>query len=435
MKQKILIVSIAAMAAPWSLAMADTLDDAQSLMQAGKPAQAYEMLAPALTEHGQDGKYLYAAAVAALDGGKPEAAIPLFEQTLQLDPENGGALIDLGRAHFALGHAAEAKARFQAALKLAPPATVTVVINKYLAALAEQERALAPVFRAFVEGGFGHDNNINNATSQSQVAVPLFGNALLTLNPTSVSTRASYSVVAAGAEAIKPLDNRTAAYAAVSITARNYSGHGNFDNLAPELRGGIMFAEGRNFFRIGAFGSQYRLDGNHNRDTLGINGDWYYVASPKDRAGLFAQYADYRYKDVLATENFEQSLLGGSWSHRYNEATEISAALFNARESASRRIDGDKDTWAGRLNLQHTVSEKILISGGLGYQESSYERQNPLFLATRHDRQHDVSLSATYRFDKDWSLRGQWAHIDNRSNIALNKFDRNDISFVVRRDF
>lgn len=428
----ILALGLLGLAGP---ALAGPMDDARRLMQGGQPEHAYRLLAPDLAAHGQEVDYLYTAAVAAFDAGHPEAAVPLFEAVIRLDPEHGGALLDLGRARLALGLRGQARQAFEAAVRLGPPPAAARVLDKYLAALDEQERALAPTFHAFAEIGLGYDDNINNATAQSQVAVPLFGNALMTLNPSSVGTAAGYSVVTIGADAVKPLDGALGLYGAATLSARNHDSHSEFDSLAPELRGGILFAEGRHFFRAGVFGSQYYLGGRRNREVLGANADWYYVVTPQDRAGVFAQYADYRYADALANEDFQQSLLGGSWSHRLTEATEFSAAFFAAQESAPRRVDGDKDLWAVRATVQHKLSEALQVFGGIGYQESRYDKRNVLFMLTRSDEQYDVNAGVSYRIDQDWSLRGQWTYIDSHSNIALNRFDRNDISFVVRRDF
>lgn len=76
------------LAAASTAAFAGTpLDEARVLMKAGKPSQAYSLLAPGTASAAKDADYLYTTAVAALDAGQAEQAIPLFEAALRLDPE------------------------------------------------------------------------------------------------------------------------------------------------------------------------------------------------------------------------------------------------------------------------------------------------------------------------------------------------------------
>lgn len=415
--------------------LANDLDEAKKLMQAGKPAQAYEQLSLNTGLHQQDADYLYTAAVAALDSGNASASIPLFEQVIKLDPDNAGAHLDLGRAYFQLGKRDEARHEFEIAQGQNPPTAARMVIDRHLSALNEQENNLSGQHHAFIEGGLGFDDNINNATGSSQVAVPLFGNALMTLNSTSVKTRSSYVTVTGGVDGIKPLNMNTALYGAATLGMRSNFGHSTFDGMAPDLRGGVIYGKNNHFLRGGVFANQYYLKGQHNRDVMGVNGDWTYVMDSRNRIGVFGQYGEYRFAPALVNENFKQSLLGGSWAHTFTPGSQLSLAVYGGSESAANRLDGNKDIWATRLNVEHKLNEKITLSGGVGYQEGRYRKLNILFLVNRMDKQFDLNAGLNYRLDQDWTVRGQYTHLNNHSNVALNTTSRNDISVVVRRDF
>lgn len=415
--------------------LADELSDAKQLMQAGNPAQAYRQLSANLGSHQQDADYLYTAAVAALDSGDANAAAPLFEQVIKLDPDNAGARLDLGRANFQLGRRDAARRELQFARNQNPPASAALVIDRYLSALDEQDKALSGQYHAFLEGGLGYDDNVNNATASSQIAVPLFGNALMTLNPTSVRTRSGYATVAGGVNGVKPLDDHTALYGAATLGMRGNFSNSTFDGITPDLRGGVIYGRDNHFLRGGAFANQYYLKGQHNRDVIGLNGDWYYVLDDHNRIGVFGQYSEYRFATAIANENFNQSLLGGSWAHTFAPGSQLSLALYGGSERAPSRLDGNKDIWAVRLSGEHKLDERLSLTGGVGYQDGRYKKRNVLFLVNRADQQFDLSAGVNYRLDQDWTVRGQYSYFNNRSNVALNNTSRNDLSVVVRREF
>lgn len=106
-------------------ALASDLEDAQKLMQAGNPAQAYEQLSLNVGLHQTDVEYLYTTAVAAIDSGSTTAAIPLFEQVIKLEPDHAGAHLDLGRAYFHVGKRDEARREFNIAQDQSPPAAAS----------------------------------------------------------------------------------------------------------------------------------------------------------------------------------------------------------------------------------------------------------------------------------------------------------------------
>ena len=68
-------------------------------------------------------------------------------------------------------------------------------------------------------------------------------------------------------------------------------------------------------------------------------------------------------------------------------------------------------------------------------QRSHYERNNPLFLATRNDLQHDFIAGVVWQFADRWSLRPQVTYTTNRSPVPVNQFQRYDYSLTLRREF
>ena len=73
--------------------------------------------------------------------------------------------------------------------------------------------------------------------------------------------------------------------------------------------------------------------------------------------------------------------------------------------------------------------------GRAAFEARRYGGEEAIFLKTRHDRQLDISLGATWRFAREWSLTPRATYIKNRSNIELNAYERTIVSLTLRRDF
>ena len=80
-------------------------------------------------------------------------------------------------------------------------------------------------------------------------------------------------------------------------------------------------------------------------------------------------------------------------------------------------------------------SEDVDLFAVASNQRGHYARINAAFLALRADDQNDLIVGANWRFAKDWTFKPQWVHSRNKSNIDLYSYERDEVSFTVRRDF
>lgn len=432
-----IIISLSA-----SLSMADELSDAKSLMSAGKPADAYTKLLPGITDHSNDGDYLYTAAVSAFDSQKFKEAIPLLLQSIQLSPDNFGARVDLGIAYFNMGEREKARAELDFVKAQNPPARILYVANRYLSAIREQQAALSSKLNAHIDLGAGFNDNINSATGQQQIAIPVFGNALMNLNNSSVKKSASYGMASVGINAIQPLSFNAAFFEDITLSAKNYFNGTGFNSLSPDIRGGIVLNSQSDFFRVSAFANRHALHNIVARESVGASADWYHLLDESNKIGLFAQSANYRFFDTAQTatpsmpnENFVQTLYAATWLHTVNERMNLSFATILGHEAAPNRIDGNKDTTGARFSASRLLSEVTSVSGNVGYQQGRYRATNPLFLTIRSDEQFDADVGVTYNIQKNIALRYQLSVVKNKSNIALNQSTTKDASVFIRYMF
>lgn len=111
--------------------------------------QARAPAAPSTAIDG-DARSLNARAIALINGGRPEAAIPLLEHALVLQPRDAEMLGNLGYAYMLVGEHARARSHFVAALDLSPTRSATWLnLGQTYAELGRQDAALDAVMKGY----------------------------------------------------------------------------------------------------------------------------------------------------------------------------------------------------------------------------------------------------------------------------------------------
>jgi outer membrane protein len=417
------------------------LGRAEALMKEGKAAEAYTLLEPFEFEQSGNVKFDYLLGIAALDSGKPDKATIAFERVLAVDPNFAGARIDMGRAYYQLGDFTRAKTEFETVLTQNPPPAARATIDNYLVAIEKQQSATKTKATGYLEVGFGHDSNVNYATSESQIAVPALGNLIFTLNPTGVKAPSYYLGSAFGGEINHQFSPTLGLYAGADVRSRDNTSQRDFNSISTDGRAGVALGEGANVVRLGILAGNYELNGRTNRDTSGVNAEWRHLLNPANQLSAFGQYAHFRFEPTISVNNFDQSTYGANWLHVASDGKGlVSASLFAGDERAPLRADGGKRFNGLRLGGQMQINEKTEFFAGLGAQFSKYELANAAFSSstesvTRDDKQYDANLGINWHYDKLWTLRPQVSYIRNNSNIVIYQFDRTDVSITIRRDF
>ncbi len=421
-----------------SLGAEPDLAKAEALMRAGKPAEAYALLAPFEDKYAGDPRYDYVLGIAALDSGRPDRATLVFERVLAVSPNFAGARLDMARAYFQLGDMARARTEFDTLLAQSPPEAARVTILNYLAEIARREEAKLTVRTAYVEATFGRDSNVNNSTSQTQVTVPALGNLVFALDPTNVKRADDYWLFAAGADITHEFRPGWAVFGGVSGRYRQNSSEDQFDYKSADIRGGIAMVGEANIVRATVSGEDYYLDHQPNRNSLGFGLDWRHVLDQENHINVFGQSTRFRYEQSdLTINNFDLYIAGVGWMRLFRDGRSLLSAtlIFGREDAVNDRADGNKDILGARLGGQLNLRDNVDIFASVGYQKGKYDKQNAAFQATRDDKQTDAVLGLSWRIDNAWSLRPQILYVRNDSNIPIYGYKRTDISITLRRDF
>lgn len=430
-------------------AKAKLLADAESLMRANRPGEAYDLLQSHEFERSGEIRFDYLLGISALDSGKPDKATLAFERVLAVDPNFAGARLDMARAYFQMGDLVRARTEFDAVMKQDPPPAARITIEKYLAAIGERENAQKTSFHGYLEAIAGHDSNVNSATSQAHVPVPAFGNLVFTLDSTSQKTPDNYATGAGGLDFNRMLTPKLGIFAGADGKMRRYAQHNAFAYLDLAMQAGASYNHEGEIFRLGWAGSHYRLGSRYsaNRNGNGITADWMHPVGESDRFTAFTQYSQNRFvASSLKVQDFDFFLLGGNWLHLLDDGKyALYGSVYGGRESGvapvsalnpgGGRPDGDKSLAGIRGGAQLTLSDKWECFTSIGAQSGKYNKENLAFLVNRSDTTMDWSAGLSWRPFKDWIVRPQLSWSRNNSNISIYSYNRTDLSVAVRWNY
>lgn len=456
---RLFLLTVSLLGASLAGAADDILSKAEALLREGRAKEAYQLLAPQEFELAGDLRYDYLLGIAALDGGKPDKATLAFERVLMMDANFAGARLDLGRAYFALGDLPRARTELEVVLAQDPPPEARRAAEAYLAAVAQKESAKKTVLTGYMEGVFGHDNNIttvsNDFTGGVQTA---YGIAGMLPTGNSIPRWGNFAGANAGVDFNHQVEEGLNLYAGLDGKRRQYLGDQNnnlFDTQSVDVRGGVILAlTPSDSLKVGLAYQRYFQEGAllgtaNDRHTTGVSGEWRHVLGERDSLGLSGAYnlqrneAQLDSATGLSTSDINQTILGGNWLHLYGGQGNplIFASVTYGRDDARlKRANGtsvSKDYYGGRLYGQYSLLENADVFAGVGYQWRNDKSLNARSTVTDYgkDELMDVSLGVNWRPVTNVTVRPQLVYTRNASNIALYAFTRMEPSVTVRYDF
>src|SRR3954462_13656411 len=175
---------------------ADALTDrAKRLLDQKKGQEAYELLLPQEGARAGNPEFDYLLGIAALEVGENERAVFALERVLAVQPNNHLARAEIARAYLEMGERDAARKEFETVRRQPIPEDAKVTIDRFLSAIAASDITQVT---GFVELGIGHDTNVNSATSTSQIALPVLGGIIATLNQNAQRRSDNFGALSGG---------------------------------------------------------------------------------------------------------------------------------------------------------------------------------------------------------------------------------------------
>ncbi len=421
---------------------AGTAQDAELLLKQGKPAQAMALLDNDLPANAGNVHYNYLLGIASLDAGKPGNAAFAFERALALDPQQPLVRAELARALIELTDFEAARQELAQVRGMAVPADVAPRVATLLAALdkviADQALAASRPQRSwagYVEFEAGYDSNINTATNATSVFVPAL-NLPGSLSGFATARSSTLAGVNGGVSGIMNVADNLDVYGSLDLKARYQLQESDFSLASLAAGAGVRLTRGNDQYSAGLTSFTYYIGSYRNTDQLGIYGQWQRVLSVHDTIGVFGQFVkvDQPLAPVLNTNLY---LLGATWTHAYQAlgAPVVSVVAFVGKdEDRNNNPLASRTFFGAKVGGEYRYGAVKLFSS-LALQQSRYGGTDPFFLVKREDTRTDLTLGASYKPERNWTLTSQFIYTRNNSKVAFSDFERKQLLFTARRDF
>lgn len=414
------------------------LQDAANLIKSGKAEEAYALLAPQQSERAGDPDYDYLLGLAALDSGKPNEAIFALERVLAVKPNHLQARAEIARAYLAVGEKAAAKQEFETVQSQNPPKEVNATIQRFLDAINQGQGGKATMLSGYLEAAVGHDSNVNSATGSNQVAIPIFGGVIATLNANGVQTGDTFGNVAGGANVRHALNSEWSIFGGANVNQRINSKQTIFNTRGLDGNVGLGYTTAENSYSAALQLQGFDVDNKRYRDGTGATLQWQHDLGNSSQTNTYLQYTALKYpgQEVRDANRYVlgaayASVLGGSY------APAVYAGLYGGEEKEKQSgvpYLGHK-LYGLRTGGEMNIYADTKLFGSISAESRRYGGDDPIFLVTRKDTQADVKVGVNYVMDKLWTLTPLLSYTKNRSNIIINDYKRSMFSIGLRRDF
>ena len=416
------------------------LQGADALIKAGKPGEAYALLAPYQSERAGDPDYDYLLGIAALDSGKPNEAIFALERVLAVNPNHLQARAEIARAYFATGEKTASQQEFETVQKQNPPKEVNATIQKYLDAIEQSRTGERTMVKGYVDVAVGSDSNVNSATASNQIAIPAFGGAIATLSANGVKLGDTFTSGSAGFNVRHTLSPEWSVFGGANFNQRLNSSKANsiFDTGGLDGNLGANLTKGDNSYSAALQLQNFDVNNNLFRAASGLTAQWLRNLSSNSQISTYFQYTDLHYpgQDVRDAQRY---IVGVAYARALGgEYTPVVYVGGYAGDEKERRANvpylGHKP-YGLRAGGEMKINPKSTLFGSASVEQRDYGGQDPLFMVGRRDTQTDLRVGISYVFAKQWTVTPQFGYTSNNSNIVINHYDRTVLSVGLRRDF
>lgn len=434
---RVLMALVLMLAASLAVAEDQTLSKASALIKSNDFESAYQLLEPLEAERAGDQDFDYLFGIAAIDSGNVTRGVFALERVLALNPDNAQARAEIARAYYQLGENETAKMEFQNVLNQQPPENAKQTINRFLSAI-DKNLGLSTRYAAFLDFGFGHDSNVNSATSSSAVAVPFFGGAIFNLNNTAQESSSRFVSASGGASFSYPVSKDFSLFGSVVGYKKMNWSQEEFDTDSMDFNVGGQFKKGPDAYTLSAQDGSYYVNSTKFRHAYGLNGQWQHDVDESNQLSVFFQAARLSYPGQTVRDA-DRYVVGTGWGHAFagdkSPVVFLSAYVGEENERASN-VPFLGDQLAGvRAGGQFSLNPKTVLYASTSYEYRNYGGTDPLFLRSREDNQYDFSIGMRYFPGYAWTIKPQLSYTRNDSNIVINEYDRYVLSVNFRHDF
>lgn len=433
------------LAAAWlaaAPAWADALlDEARTLIDAGRGAEAWPKLAPHEAQRKGEPEFDLLYGVAAFEAGENTRALFALERVLAMEPGNNRARAEIARVYLAIGDTDIARQEFQNVQRQGVPPAVSRSIEKFLEAVERLEEVTKPTLKAYVEGTLGVDDNVNTSMGGSSQAIPGLGGVVVQFGPGAAQTADTFASLGAGLRYRNPFEPGLAFVAGLSASQRSHANDREYNIATLDGSAGLVKTVGNDTWSLTAQANGMTLGGHSYRSALGATGQWQRNLNTREQVTGYLQYSDLRYGSFQGADqsirDAHRWVAGAAYARVFENGLIAYAGGFLGVENEKHRDVPHlgHDLYGARLGAEKPVRENVTLFTNFAYEHRRHGGEWPLFLTRRKDNQYSLNFGANIVPAKNWLLIPQVSLTHNDSNVSLMEYRRNMASVTLRRDF
>ena len=414
------------------------LDQARALLEKGSAGAAYELLAPQESARSGEPAYDYLLGVAALDSGKLTNAVFALERVVAMEPDNALARAELARAYVALREFDAAREQLEVARQSPIPEDARPNIERFISAVDTAISRRDTQITGYLALTLGYDDNVNSATDETALAIPLFGGALATLSPNATSSGDQFATVAGGAVVRHRLQPDLDLIGSLNVNRKMMSDASRFETASFAGYGGVDFRRGEYTYSAAVQGEHFRLDTDPYRNVLGVLGQVRRPLGDVAQVSAYAQAARLDYPGQ-SIRNANRYTLGLGYTHNFGGV--YSPVMFagayggTEQERASGVAHLGHDFIGGRIGGTMELTREFRLTAVGSVEGREYGGTDPLFLVGREDLRLGARIALDYMPYSNLTITPAVEYTRNDSNVAINDYSRTMVGVTLRHDF
>lgn len=429
-------------ACPLSAADADDLlIQAKQQLDNGNAQEAYNLLIPLQSVRAGDPGFDFLLGSAAIALGKNTEAVFALERVLAVRPDSSPARALIARAYFNLKETEAAKREFENVKKQDVPPEVSATIDRFLDAIQGIEETQKITIHGYFMFGSGYDSNVNSATSDSAIAVPLYSGQLFTLSQSSRRQADGFFTFGGSVGLIAPVTKQFVIFGNIAYTNQTNFQQSLFDTYSYDANLGASYKFDRDVVTLAAQFNAFYLDNlqlynDSYRNAAGGVLKWQHDFNASNQVSAFVQAVALRFPSQ-SPMNVDRYVAGAGYAHAFVPKGPV--VYLGAYGGQEREVDEQFPQWGSdiagaRMGAQQFISEKYSVYLNANAEHRKYHGKDPLFLETREDNLYTASFGMNFVPKKNVRITPEVLYTKNQSNISIYGFDRWIAQLIFRQD-
>lgn len=418
------------------------LAQAEQLLAAKKPLDAFRLLEKAYNPASATTQEYFLIGVAAKQSGKLQKAETYLLKARELDPKAGRIRLELAEVQYGLGKYDASRAELMAVRAMNPPPQVRQNIDGFIAQVdatkADPRRAPKPKknWSAYVTTGIMSDSNVNGGPSTDTVF--LYG-LPFTLSDDAKETKDEAWFLRAGVSYTAALSDKVAWNTTTNLALQDYFSADAYDTLTLSLATGpsIRLTDRLSLSLPLEYSTQsYTAQGGWYSQTIGIGPRLQFAAKQNLQLYLDASLSKKTFEGN-STRDLTAWELSPSLNYQPSPNGNVAVGLQFGAENAGQAIYSNRVN-GGYIGYQHSFKDLgIKASITASYTDTQFEGVQAAYTVARHDISKRLSANISYDLPQ-WQgaeLNGSLSLQDNTSNIDLNDYTRTQFSLSLTKRF